>query len=304
MAKKENPRTRKREGTTRMAENALEVAEGVSAPPAEVPEGTWQERSLERRLSAARARALAHSSRFLAAALELVQETGRVDFTVQNLVDRSNLSLRSFYQHFDGKDELLLALYENLTRQFISDIRSEVMAAENPLGQLEAFCRGFLSRAGESKFSGGRVVTIYHLGLEIDRPADFDKFWQPQLRLLTQILTDCIKARVVRNDLSAAQLTMLLNSTLQSLSQIGIVHTRIEGGDLSEDEMWSWCLHAVSPLSGVDSAMSRRSPARQRMKAIAPRKTSAAPHKKTAAKQKKTAAPQKKDKKKKKKSTG
>jgi hypothetical protein len=55
----------------------------------------WQERTLERRLSNARARALARSSRFLATALELVQESGRADFTIQTLIDRSNLSLQS-----------------------------------------------------------------------------------------------------------------------------------------------------------------------------------------------------------------
>ncbi|WP_319453340.1 MULTISPECIES: TetR/AcrR family transcriptional regulator [unclassified Mycobacterium] len=247
-----------------MPENAAERTE----PTPEPPDTEWQERTVERRLSSARARALAHSSRFLAAALELVQETGRVDFTVQNLVDRSKLSLRSFYQHFDGKDELLLALYENLTRQFIADIRHEVGEAKEPLGQLEAFCRGFLARASESRFAGGHVVTIYHLGLEIDRPADFDKFWQPQMRLLTQILTACIKARVVRHDLTAAQLTMLLNSTLQSLSQIGVVHTRIEGGELSEDEMWSWCLHAVSPYPPATELASRRTPTRRSVKAV------------------------------------
>jgi AcrR family transcriptional regulator len=259
-----------------LIENAVEPEDAEDSEAG--TDTTIQERSVERRLSTARARALAHSSRFLASALELVQETGRVDFTVQNLVDRSKLSLRSFYQHFDGKDELLLALYENLTRQFISDIRHEVGEATQPLGQLEAFCRGFLARASESRFSGGRVVTIYHLGLEIDRPADFDKFWQPQLRLLTQILETCIKARVVRKDLTAAQLTMLLNSTLQSLSQIGVVHTRIEGGDLSEDEMWSWCLHAVSPNPAIAELSSRRAPARRAVKAVkaAPPPTKAA----------------------------
>ncbi|WP_319435689.1 TetR/AcrR family transcriptional regulator [Mycobacterium sp. RTGN5] len=235
---------------------------------------------------------MAHSSRFLAAALELVQETGRVDFTVQNLVDRSKLSLRSFYQHFDGKDELLLALYENLTAQFIADIRHEVGEAEDPLGQLEAFCRGFLGRATESKFAGGRVVTIYHLGLEIDRPAEFDKFWQPQMKLLTQILNACIKARVVRNDLTAAQLTMLLNSTLQSLSQIGVVHTSIDGGELNEDEMWSWCLHAVSRYGAApDLPSRRRAPARRSVKAVAPIKAvkSTPPRAKAGAPRKKSA---------------
>ncbi|WP_131815184.1 TetR/AcrR family transcriptional regulator, partial [Mycolicibacterium holsaticum] len=145
-------------------------------PDSEVP-SSWQERTIERRLSQARARALARSSRFLATALELVEESGRADFTIQTLIDRSNLSLRAFYQHFAGKEELLLALYENATSQFIEAIRHEVAAADGPMEQLEAFCRGFLSRAESSEAIGGRVMTIYNLSLEIERPADFAKIW-------------------------------------------------------------------------------------------------------------------------------
>ena len=37
-------------------------------------------------------------------------------FTVQNVVERSGLSLRSFYNHFAGKHELLLALFEESIR--------------------------------------------------------------------------------------------------------------------------------------------------------------------------------------------
>src|SRR5689334_17185687 len=113
-------------------EASLEI---VDAEFNEMPT-SWQERTIERRLSAARARALARSSRFLATALELVEESGRADFTIQTLIDRSNLSLRAFYQHFAGKEELLLALYENATSQFIEAIRHEVAAADGPMEQL------------------------------------------------------------------------------------------------------------------------------------------------------------------------
>ena len=173
----------------RESEAALELVDAEVELPS-----TWQERTIERRLSSARARALARSSRFLAAALELVEETGRADFTIQTLIDRSNLSLRAFYQHFAGKEELLLALYENVTSQFTEGIRQEVVAAVGPMEQLEAFCRGFLSRAESSQALGGRVMTIYNLSLEIERPADFAKIWEPHQKLLTKILTSCSRA--------------------------------------------------------------------------------------------------------------
>lgn len=226
----------------------LEVVESDTEMPP-----SWQERTIERRLSQARARALARSSRFLATALELVEESGRADFTIQTLIDRSNLSLRAFYQHFAGKEELLLALYENATSQFIEAIRHEVAAAaaDGPMAQLEAFCRGFLSRAESSEAIGGRVMTIYNLSLEIERPADFAKIWEPHQKLLTKILTSCSRAGLVRRDLTPAQLTTLLNSTLIALAQIGVFHLGGKGAELTEDQLWAWCLQALTPPAGT-----------------------------------------------------
>src|SRR4051794_41950676 len=83
---------------------------------ATVTDATWRERAVERSLRNARAKAMSRSDRFIEVAMELLSETGRTDFTVQELVERSKTSLRSFYQHFGSKDELLLALFEEVIR--------------------------------------------------------------------------------------------------------------------------------------------------------------------------------------------
>ena len=54
------------------------------------------------------------ATRFMRSALAILGETGRTDFTVLEVVERSKTSLRSFYQHFSTKDELLLALIEKI----------------------------------------------------------------------------------------------------------------------------------------------------------------------------------------------
>ncbi|WP_046315602.1 TetR/AcrR family transcriptional regulator [Mycobacterium sp. UM_Kg1] len=232
-----------KKGTPGGAPAELEIVEAELDSPGT----TWQQRTIDRRLSAARARALARSSRFLATALELIEESGRADFTIQTLIDRSSLSLRAFYQHFAGKEELLLALYEDVTSQFTESIRQEVAAADGPMEQLEAFCRGFLSRAESSEKSGGRVMTIYNLSLEIERPTDFAKIWEPHQKLLTKIVTACSRAGLVRKDLTPAQLTTLLNSTLTALAQIGVFQLGTKGAELTEDQLWAWCKQAISP---------------------------------------------------------
>src|ERR1700712_2507665 len=70
------------------------------AEPGAVEAGTVEEES--------------RSSRFMRSALAILGETGRTDFTVLEVVERSKTSLRSFYQHFTTKDELLLALIDKI----------------------------------------------------------------------------------------------------------------------------------------------------------------------------------------------
>jgi AcrR family transcriptional regulator len=221
--------------------------------PRNVPDGrgevgtTWQERAVERRLGDARALAVARSTKFMATALELVQESGQANFTLQTLAERANLSVRTFYQHFSSKDELLLALYEDVTARYTEAIREKVEAADSPMGQLEAWCRGVLSRPGSSQEVGGRLVLIYNLSLEVEHPEAFAKVWEPHRRLLTEILTACSQAGVIRNDLSLSQLTSLLGYTMTSFGQFNALHEGMEGTSLTEDVVWSWCRQAIEP---------------------------------------------------------
>src|SRR3954452_174905 len=97
---------------------------------------SWQRRAVDRSLGTARARAVSRSGQILAAARELTEETGGLDFTVQDIVDRSGLSLRSFYKHFSGKDELLLALLEELLLEFAADLRRDVELHDDPVDRL------------------------------------------------------------------------------------------------------------------------------------------------------------------------
>ena len=65
----------------------------------------------------------ARVQQFLNAAREIIAEKGSTEFTVQEVVDRSKQSLRSFYQYFDGKHELLLALFEEEMGEAVTRVR-------------------------------------------------------------------------------------------------------------------------------------------------------------------------------------
>lgn len=64
---------------------------------------------------------------------------------------------------------------------------------------------------------------------------------------MTKILTACARDGLVRDDLTPAQLTTLLNTTLTALAQIGVFHLGGKSTKLTEDQLWAWCKQAVSP---------------------------------------------------------
>src|ERR1700722_3334462 len=102
--------------------------------PSEEP--AWKQRAVERSIKTAKLRAAQRVQRFLDAAQAIIVEKGSTDFTVQEVVDRSRQSLRSFYQHFDGKHELLLALFEDALRRATDQIRAAASGQEEPLDRL------------------------------------------------------------------------------------------------------------------------------------------------------------------------
>lgn len=90
----------------------------------------------------------AQVQRFLDAARALITQRGSTDFTMHEVVDEAGQSLRSFYLLFDGKHELLLALYEEAIAKVAGQIREATGNDADPLDKLRTavellfeFCR-------------------------------------------------------------------------------------------------------------------------------------------------------------------
>src|SRR6266568_9459653 len=97
---------------------------------------SWRELAVARSLDSARMRAENRVQRFLDAALDLMERSPDKEFTVQEVVERSGQSLRSFYQYFAGKYELLLALFEEAVRTTADQLRESIGEEDSTLDRL------------------------------------------------------------------------------------------------------------------------------------------------------------------------
>src|SRR6202044_4151509 len=111
----------------------MSVDDPTAGPTAATEPVRRRDLAVARSLDSARARSEGRVQRFLDAGFELLAsaESGK-EFTVQEVVDRSGQSLRSFYQYFAGKHELLLALFDEAIRSTADRLGEQIARQDTP----------------------------------------------------------------------------------------------------------------------------------------------------------------------------
>ncbi len=200
---------------------------------------------MERSLRSARERALTRSQRFIAVATQLLHESGSLDFTVQDLVGRSGMSLRSFYQHFASKDDLLLAVLEEAISGFVSSLRVEVEALEDPLDRLRGYITGFSSAGTGANQPASRALSQYLLWLTQSKPAELARVLHPQISLLQEIIEAGVAREQLRADIQPRHLTLLVTQTLMATVEMNVLGSYLDGDQITDEELWSFCTRGV-----------------------------------------------------------
>ncbi len=216
----------------------------------------WHDRTLERSLQHARARAISTGDRFIRAATALLRERGRPDFTVQEVVERSGMSLRSFYHHFATKDDLLLAVVEESVRTHHRRIAAAVAAVADPLDQLRAFVLAY-SGAPEDDDPASRGMAIFHLHLAESRGADYVATFEGHTGLLLEIIQRGQDAGQIRVDVMPEKVARFITYVLASAINMRVLGVHLFGEDLHGPDLWVMIEPSVRP-EPAPTATSRR----------------------------------------------
>ncbi|HEX4015623.1 MAG TPA: TetR/AcrR family transcriptional regulator, partial [Frankiaceae bacterium] len=173
------------------------------APDRAASGASRRELAVARVLDPARARAETRIQRFLDAALELMTASPDREFTVQEVVERSGQSLRSFYQYFEGKYELLVALFEDSVRSTAESLRQTVYEVDDPMTRLHNFaieyyrlCRPATKGRGAKK--GPTALAAFAQQLLTDHPQEASRAFVPLLTLLEELLDGAAGAGTIR----------------------------------------------------------------------------------------------------------
>jgi AcrR family transcriptional regulator len=208
----------------------------------------WQERTLERNLIDAKRRLLTKSSRFVQAAYSLLYETGGLDFTVQDVVERSKLSLRGFYQAFASKDDLLLALFEEYVAAGAAAQREILRGIDDPIEQIHTYLMSFWGGASDSNVV--RALSHFHLTLALARPADVEHALEPPHTLLLESVERGVALGTIRGDIAANRLAEILLHTGITAVHVSVTRSRADLPSALPDEVWAFCLNGLRAPAG------------------------------------------------------
>ncbi len=225
-----------------------------SEPTDTAPEGrgvSWREMAVARSLDSARTRAENRVQRFMAAATELINASDRRDFTVQEVVERSGQSLRSFYQHFDGKYELLLALFEESVAATAELLRSKVEEEVPPTERLHRFVVEYHRLCSLPTGKGARkgappVVTDFAQQLLTDRPREAARAFAPLVAIFRELLDDAVAAGVVRTGLEGRATGMILEAIMFNAFSSTIAGAALGDDQAAAEELWDLILHGIA----------------------------------------------------------
>ena len=208
--------------------------------------------AVARSLDPARARAEKRVQRFLDAALELMLNSTGKEFTVQEVVERSGQSLRSFYQYFAGKYELLLALFEESVRTTAVQLAEKIEGEKDPLERFHIAAVEYYRicqpnpKAKTAKKGRAPALAEFAQQLLTEHPREASHAFVPIVDLFEELLDDAAAAGQIRKGLDHRRISgVILESVMFNAfaATIGGTSVREDGAG---EELWELILHGIA----------------------------------------------------------
>ena len=123
-------------------------------------------------------RGVANTEALLAAAHRLVLDRGE-NFTTQDLIKEADVALQTFYRHFGGKDQILLAVLGDLIAAHCRSLTEQGEQLAGPVERLRFYIFGTLSTLGHPGAAGARFMTSQHWRLHQEYPEELAAATKP-----------------------------------------------------------------------------------------------------------------------------
>jgi len=230
-------------------------AEPSAAVQLEAP-ARWEQRSTDRVIEAGRDQLLERSRKMVDAAYELLDRDGLEGLTIRAVLNKTRLSRRAFYERFAGKDDLMLAVFEQTIRLATRLFAEQAEALPDPMQRLQMLVthivlgKGAYASADNRSSRRSAALSREHLRLAESRPHDLQAALQPLIELIARLLSDGMDAGAVRRtdpQRLAALVYNLVSTTVHTelLAHESTPPDRSHRAELAAD-IWEFCRRAIA----------------------------------------------------------
>lgn len=200
----------------------------------------------------------ANTEALLAAAHRLVLERGE-NFTTQDLIKEADVALQTFYRHFGGKDQILLAVVADLIAGHCASLAEAGAALPGPVERLQFYVSGTLSTLGQAGTAGARFMTSQHWRLHQEYPEELAAATKPFADLVQRELEAGREAEVLRPR-DPERDAWIINKLVMSVFHHYAFADADPAAAAIADDVWAFCLAAV----GGDAADANRTKGRRK----------------------------------------
>lgn len=183
--------------------------------------------------------------RFMKSALAILGETGRTDFTVLEVVERSKTSLRSFYQHFSTKDELLLALIDKIMSESTRKWREDTTGLESTAALRVLVDRICTPAESSTQDRVNRGLTDYNDHLAETLPREYARVLSPLHELIKDIINRGITEGAFRSDLDVDATAALIMQSALGAMRLRVLGAELNGVPIDADHIYDFCISGL-----------------------------------------------------------
>src|SRR4051794_5483659 len=190
--------------------------------------------------------------RFMKSALAILGETGRTDFTVLEVVERSKTSLRSFYQHFSTKDELLLALIDKIMSESARKWREDTTGLESAAALRVLIDRICAPAESSTQDRVNRGLTDYNDHLAETLPREYARVLSPLHELIKDVINRGIADGSFRAGVDVDATAALIMQSALGAMRLRVLGAELNGVPIEPEHIYDFCLGGlVTPRNAV-----------------------------------------------------
>jgi AcrR family transcriptional regulator len=198
----------------------------------------------------------ARARQIVDAAYVLLEEEGLEGLTIRAVLARTGLARRAFYERFAGKDDLVLAVFEQTIRLAAERFAGQAEACRTPMERIRMIVTGIVLGRGSLEDDDiwqsnrrGAAMSREHLRLAEARPDELQAALEPLITLIAGQLSDGMAVGEVRQS-DAGRLAVLIYNLVSTT-----VHTELLAQATAQpnrqrrvklaDDVWDFCKRAI-----------------------------------------------------------